>query len=257
MATPVGNRWRLRRTSRGSQWRDGGAGGNGQATGQSGSPQSTAATGGPPRPAAVDLQASGGTTPGGSTPNIQMGSPSQSARHQRRRSHESPQQRERQPPAWLRRQRKPPQQSLAAQTRQGLGAAGRIAARGADRAAVSRRMPRRQAGRSLGRRDKQSSERDSAAWRHGRIGQRAGGHSFRAGGHLGPGRSRHVLEAQPVDASGARWRDGRFADLQTLMADSGLEVRTAQEPPKQVTKPKRWFGLISINRSILCPQHES
>jgi len=36
--------------------------------------------------------------------------------------------------------------------------------------------------------------------------------------------------------------DGRFADLQNLMADSGLEVRQSQAPPKQVTKPKRWFS---------------
>jgi hypothetical protein len=37
--------------------------------------------------------------------------------------------------------------------------------------------------------------------------------------------------------------EARYSDLQTLMADSGLDVRTVQAPPKQVVKPKRWFGL--------------
>ncbi|HEY2840228.1 MAG TPA: hypothetical protein VGJ26_13820 [Pirellulales bacterium] len=38
--------------------------------------------------------------------------------------------------------------------------------------------------------------------------------------------------------------EARYADLQTLMADSGLDVRPVQAPPKQVVKPKRFFGLF-------------
>lgn len=38
--------------------------------------------------------------------------------------------------------------------------------------------------------------------------------------------------------------EARYSDLQKLMADSGLDVRPMQAPPKQVAKPKRWFGLM-------------
>jgi len=38
--------------------------------------------------------------------------------------------------------------------------------------------------------------------------------------------------------------EARYADLQKLMENSGLDVRPAQAPPKQVVKPKRWFGLV-------------
>ena len=37
--------------------------------------------------------------------------------------------------------------------------------------------------------------------------------------------------------------DGRFADLQTLLADSGLEVKTAQKPATPVARPPRKTGL--------------
>jgi hypothetical protein len=38
--------------------------------------------------------------------------------------------------------------------------------------------------------------------------------------------------------------EARYADLQKLMENSGLDVRSVQAPPKQVAKPKRWFGLM-------------
>lgn len=38
--------------------------------------------------------------------------------------------------------------------------------------------------------------------------------------------------------------EGRYADLQKLMSDSGLDVKTMPAPQKQVEKPKRWFGLF-------------
>lgn len=39
--------------------------------------------------------------------------------------------------------------------------------------------------------------------------------------------------------------EGRFQDLQKLMADSGVDVQQAKAPaPKQVVKPKRWWGLL-------------
>jgi hypothetical protein len=37
--------------------------------------------------------------------------------------------------------------------------------------------------------------------------------------------------------------DGRFADLQTLLADSGLEVKKAAKAPAHATQPKRKLGL--------------
>lgn len=37
--------------------------------------------------------------------------------------------------------------------------------------------------------------------------------------------------------------EGRYADLQTLLADSGLEVKRAEKAPTQIARPKRKTGM--------------
>ena len=50
--------------------------------------------------------------------------------------------------------------------------------------------------------------------------------------------------------------EGRFTDLQTLLADSGLEVKSAAQPPVQAAKPQD-CPLVGRRQGFDCPRRRA